>query len=248
MPPVQPILQRPQQRLRPRQGGIPANIANAEEGYTRDVQDNELAINHLNDITNSDSRYIRGMRGRGAAAADAMGVGHGSLYAAAAEGAAIDAAAPFASQAADAYGRAASENLDSLGRQRISNEGNETAMSQTMYSSDTQAGIANLDRDSRERENALDREERDRDRTWRSSESERDFNRNAGLTRESWRFQSRDDYRRAQREVTTGLLSFMMQNPAYFSDPQGMLGAMELFSSELDRIWGGVPDFDDEGP
>lgn len=209
-------------------------LTGSDEGYTRQVQDNELSQTHLTNMLDEGGRYITSARGRGARYAASRGMANSSLAAANAEGAAIDAAAPFALSDADAYRAAAGQNLDSLGRQRISAEGNAT----TRYTSDNSVGaqlrIAARESEDRERENRLDREhrtsEREGDQRFRSEESERDRV-----------FTARENERGARRTmragVGAGIMSTILNNPEYFRDPQAAAGAIDFYLGEWDRLY-----------
>jgi hypothetical protein len=80
-------------------------------GYTRNVGQSELANTHLNTMLDGNGAYIQNARRRGLESAARRGMMNSSIAAGNAERAAIEAASPFAMQAADAYGRAQTENL-----------------------------------------------------------------------------------------------------------------------------------------
>lgn len=209
-------------------------LTGSDEGYTRQVQDNELSQTHLNNMLDEGGRYITSARGRGSRFAASRGMANSSLAAAAAEGSAIDAAAPFALSDADAYRAAAGQNLDSLASQRMADEQNST----TRYTSDNSVGaqlrIAARESEDRERENALDRSwrtsERDAEQRWRSEESGRDRD-----------FTARENERGARRTmragVGAGIMSTILNNPEYFRDPQAAAGAIDFYLGEWDRLY-----------
>lgn len=202
----------------------------SDEGYTRQVQDNELSATHLTNMLDQGGRYITSARGRGARRAASRGSPNGALAAAAAEGAAIDAAAPFALQDAQAYGTAAGQNLDSLSSQRMADEQNST----TRYTSDNSVGAqiriaqSNID---------ADRERQTSDQQWRTSERTGDEAFRARERQADRDFESRENRRATRAGVGAGLIGMLSQNPEYFRDPQGLIGAVEYYTSEWDRLF-----------
>lgn len=209
----------------------------SDEGYTRQVQDNELSATHLTNMLDQGGRYITSARGRGARRAASRGSPNGALAAAAAEGAAIDAAAPFALQDAQAYGTAAGQNLDSLSSQRMADEQNST----TRYTSDNSVGAqiriaqSNIDADRERQERDL--QDRTRDREWRTSERTGDEAFRARERQSDRDWESRENRRATRAGVGAGLIGMLSQNPEYFRDPQALIGAVEYYSSEWDRLF-----------
>ena len=231
-----PIMARPDFLRAPnRQGTIPSNISDAEQGYTRSVDPNELTSTHLNNLTASNSRYIRQARGSGAALASSRGLGNSSLAAANSEAAAIGAAAPIASEDAGAYRAAASENLQSLASQRLGNEQNATSIANNIFSNNTQAGIAternNFERERDNYTHGWNIEDRDTRRGWDVS----DHNRDRGEQRE-------DDDRNYQRGVESGTVGSVIQtamnDPTLRNNPQAMLGFIDNTLEEIRRRLG----------
>jgi hypothetical protein len=82
--------------------------------YTRNVGQNELSVTHLNQMTNGNDPYMQNARQRGLESAARRGMPNSSIAAGASQRAALEAAAPFAMQAANAYGQAQSENMGAL--------------------------------------------------------------------------------------------------------------------------------------
>lgn len=218
-------------------------LTSSDEGYTRQVQGNELAADHLTRGLDQGGRYITNARGRGTRAAAARGMGNSSLAAGAAESAAIDAYAPIALSDADAYRQAAGQNLDSLSRQRISDEGNSTQRYVSDNSTGAQIRIANANIEADRERQLRDFEESGRDRTWRTSEREGEQNWRAGEAERDRRQETRENRRATRAGVGAGLIGMIAQNPEYFRDPQGAAGAVEFYLSEWDRLYG----TDDEG-
>ncbi len=201
-----------------------------DEGYTRQVQDNELSQTHLTNMLDEGGRYITSARGRGARFAASRGMANSSLAAAGAEGAAIDAAAPFALSDADAYRAAAGQNLDSLASQRMADEQNST----TRYTSDNSVGaqlrIAERNSEDQQRDRDWRTSDREADQRWRSEESGRDRD-----------FTARENERGARRTmragVGAGIMSTVLNNPEYFRDPQAAAGAIDFYLGEWDRLY-----------
>jgi hypothetical protein len=95
----------------PGQSQAPGLQGTDGRGYTRNVGQNELASNQLNTMLDGNGKYIQNARQRGLETAARRGLMNSSIAAGSSERAAIEAASPFAMQAADAYGRAQTENL-----------------------------------------------------------------------------------------------------------------------------------------
>lgn len=226
--------------------GIRQSVNNYQNtGFVRDVQDNELTSNQLNNLTNADSKYIRSARGRGASYAQARGNLNSSLAAANAEQAAIDAALPIATQDAAAYANAASQNLDSLGRQQIAAEGNATQLENTRMETGSRESIA---------ANQLlhDREQAALDRRWRTSErqgDERFRSRESGLDRD-WRsreseldrmFQTNMNRLGSRNSIFGEIVGTVFSDPAYWRDQAGAAGFIQTWTDTLtplfDRIF-----------
>lgn len=234
------LLPTPTQRpLDPRQQrSLPQGISGNPLGYTRQVQGDELSQNQLTGMLDEGGRYITSARGRGQRLAASRGMLNSSAAAAASEASAIDAAAPFALQDAQTYAQAAGQNLDSLGRQRISQEGNETSIlsasigaNASMYNTDIGA---DLTREGRDFEREMTQGERDwrtgeriGDQDWRSGESE--------LDRQFGRDQGNQSFRMT---LGGGILASLINDPDYFRDPQGAIGAFETWYDEVRRIIG----------
>lgn len=229
-----PLMARPDFLRTPtRQGTIPSNISDAEQGYTRSVDPNELTSTHLNALTAGNSRYIRNARGSGMALANSRGLGNSSLAAANSEAAVIGAAAPIAEADAGAYRSAASENLQSLAGQRLGNEQNATSIANNIFSNNTQAGIAternNFERERDQYSHGWDVEDRDTRRGWQvgDRQQERDWSRED---------EDRNYTRGVQTGVTGRVLETAMNDPTLARNPQAMFGMIDTWMTELRRI------------
>lgn len=248
--------------------GIRQSVNNYQNtGFVRDVQDNELTSNQLNNLTNADSKYIRSARGRGASYAQARGNLNSSLAAANAEQAAIDAALPIATQDAAAYANAASQNLDSLGRQQIASEGNATQLENTRMETGSRESIAANQLLHDREQAALDRRwrtgEREADQGWRTSEregeqgwrtserqgDERFRSRESGLDRD-WRsreseldrmFQTNMNRLGSRNSIFGEIVGTVFSDPAYWRDQAGAAGFIQTWTDTLtplfDRIF-----------
>lgn len=89
------------------------------EPTTREVQDEELVSHQLQQLLESDSPYMQNALQRGAEMANDRGALSSSIFAGAAQRAAIEAALPIASADAKAYITAASENMAALNQNTL---------------------------------------------------------------------------------------------------------------------------------
>ncbi len=221
-----------------------STINNNEEGYTRNVSDAELVDTNLRRYMDKSNPYIQGARGRVVQAANSRGLANSSLAAAGGEAAAIDAAGQFAMADAQAAQRAASESLQSLGSQRIADEGNQTSVFNTTYSSDTQANIANQDRTSREREAGLDRDfSRETDTRRRGYDVEdRDYGTERMREQRGWEvddrnYNERQQARRNREGTAVATLQTIFNNPEYLRDPAGAAGMVQFYQDLWDELF-----------
>jgi len=235
------------------QGGpLPPGMTSSGEGYTRQVQGNELAGTHMEELGRGDNRILQQARQRGVMAGASRGGINSNLAAAGGEQAWLDAAGQVAMQQAGAYGTAAGQNLDSLRQQRMSAEGNAAQI----QSADIGAGASmyGADRDfeaARER-NVLDRDrmtqERDltlSDREYRAGESQRERDYNTGRDETQFGYQRRlneDQYGYDQqardadlmRTVAGETYSRFLDDPETW-DEYSQSGAIELFRRLFDQ-------------
>lgn len=82
--------------------------------YTRQVTNNELVSNQLNNLMNQGGAYLSNARRRGLEQANRRGMLNSSIAAGSAERAGIEAAMPIASADAAAYGTAQTQNMEAL--------------------------------------------------------------------------------------------------------------------------------------
>lgn len=114
--------------LNTRTDNLPAGFTGGNgQGYTRTVQDDELASNQLTGLLASNSSYIRNARLRGTEFAASRQLGNSSIAAGASERAAIEAGAPIALADAGAFQEAAGQNLQALNQYEISDRQNESS-------------------------------------------------------------------------------------------------------------------------
>lgn len=228
---------------------MPAGFSDGQQGYTREVQANETAAHHLQGYTDPNNPYVRRARARGAASVASHGGLALGLGAAAAEGAALDAAAPLAMFDAGQYSTAAGQNLDSLGQQRISAEGNATQLQSTSINAGTNYQIAR-ERNTHDREFARERrgwDEEDRDLSFgredRHRGEDRDWSRESDERRRRWDVDDRNynegaQQRRNREGARARAMDIVMSDPSLFRDPEAARRFVEF--------WGDV--WDDEFP
>lgn len=225
-----------------RPGQIPRNITNSLEGYTRNVQDNELAQTHLNNMLNREGQYLRRARAGGEQRANQLGMGLTSLAGAYAEDAAIGAAAPIAMADAQAYGRAASENLDSLAQQRMAMERNETDITTTDMNVGGQLASNQMRIDFEREDNAADRlwrtSERESGQTYEQGRDERQFGHDRDMFDRGVGAQRDADRRSFRSQLHARIMSTILDNPTYMRDPVGARGMIEYFNGpEFDNLF-----------
>lgn len=249
LPNYQPPYRRGQRRDGSnRSGSIPGYISNAREGFTRGVQDDELSGNRLRMMTDENGAYLRGVRSRANAAGTARGLGNSGIVAALGEGAAIEAAAPFALQEAERFGAVGDANLESLARQRLGEEQNATSINvadigagATIESQrlrnllETEQGALNREHQTSERVGRQGWETGEREGTqgFQAGERERD----RGLAREGWQFDVNEQRRRERREVAARVIDTVLNSPEYFRNPAGAAGAIQFYIDTWDEMF-----------
>lgn len=137
------------------------------DALQREVQDNETVEKRLNDLTASNSKYIRNATTQANAQAADRGMLMSSVAAGAARRASIDAALPIAQQDANTYTQAARDNQAAVNADRLAD--------QSMYGNlvGQEVGIrANLDEADRNR--AWQSGENSAQRSWQSGENSAD--------------------------------------------------------------------------
>jgi len=111
--------------LNTRTDNLPQGFTGGDgQGYTREVQANELASNHLSGLLSSNSPLIRNARLRGTEFAASRGLGNSSIAAGAAERQAMETATPIALADAQAFGTAAGQNIQALNQYEIADRAN----------------------------------------------------------------------------------------------------------------------------
>lgn len=98
----------------PRQSQAQGIQGAENRAYTRQVTNNELVSNQLNNLMNQEGAYLSNARRRGLEQANRRGMLNSSIAAGSAERAGIEAAMPIASADAAAYGTAQSQNMEAL--------------------------------------------------------------------------------------------------------------------------------------
>lgn len=124
-------------------GALPPGFQGTQNrAYTRDVQGNELSGNHLDTLLSRANPYIANARQRGAEQAAGRGMLNSSAAAGASERAAIESAAPFALQHAQAYGTTAGQNLDALNQMSLAQLASQTSLGTANIGAGAQLGAA----------------------------------------------------------------------------------------------------------
>ncbi len=95
----------------PEKGNVPG-LSGGNYAYTREAQDDAMVENRLNNLTASDSRYIQQARQGALRQANRRGLLNSSIAAGAAEGEAIRAGLPIASQDASTVDQARGQSMD----------------------------------------------------------------------------------------------------------------------------------------
>lgn len=98
----------------PRQSQAQGIQGAENRAYTRQVTNNELVSNQLNNLMNQEGAYLSNARRRGLEQANRRGLLNSSIAAGSAERAGIEAAMPIASADAAAYGTAQTQNMEAL--------------------------------------------------------------------------------------------------------------------------------------
>lgn len=234
--------------------GLPPGFTGGSNGPTRQVQSNELASTHMEELGRGDNRILQQARQRGVMAGASRGGINSNLAAAGGEQAWLDAAGNVAMQQAGAYGTAAGQNLESIGRQQIAREGNETSLGvagigagASMYASDNQLLSAregrlqdrdltlsgrDFQRSEREGGQNWQSGEREGEQNWRSGESERDRNFDRDMQERGWNFQQEGQDNELDRQMAADIFRSMLDNPEEW-DEYMATGAVDFFARYL---------------
>lgn len=244
-------------------GGGGSRSGGQVNATTRTVQANETVADQLARLTRGDSAYIQGARNRADRASASRGLLSSGMAMGNAEAAAIDAGLPIAAQDAAWYGRTAADNMDAVNQAAIESANNATQLSSTSMS--VNAGLRQAAmRNALEREQAAyDRNFRREQNIWDSEELGRQDYRGEGINarsdfrregidtrarRDDQNWQSSERHRERDYDWQSNRASFresvirdtfdtIRNNPEYFRDPEGAAGAMDFFTSEIDRIF-----------
>jgi hypothetical protein len=235
------------------QNNLPPGLNSGDAGFTRQVQANELAGTHMEELGRGDNRILQQARTRGVRQGASRGGINSNLAAAGGEEAWLNAAGDVAMQQAGAYGTAAGQNLDSLRQQRMSAEGNQAQI--TSADIGANASIYGADRDfeaARER-NVLDRDRmaQDRDltlsdREYRAGESQRDRDYTTGrdetqhgyqreLERDRYGYEQMSEEDRAARDADSYMFRQLIDNPEEF-DEDVLLGMQDFWARFRPRM------------
>ena len=126
--------------------GVPIGPTGA---VTREVQEEELVSSQLEGLLSGDSKFIQNARRRAAELSNRRGQFTSSLFAGAAERAAIEAGLPIAQNDAQAFRDAASQNLVARNQNAIANIQRAASLDASLLSSRTSISLANLDASTR---------------------------------------------------------------------------------------------------
>lgn len=126
-------------------GGLPPGIqGTADKAYTRSVQPNELSQNQLTGLLAQNGTYIQNARQQGLAQAQSRGLLNSSAASGSAQRSAIEGAAPFALQDAQAFGAAAGQNQDALNQMALQQANAAASLNAANAASAGQAEAARL--------------------------------------------------------------------------------------------------------
>lgn len=123
-----------------------SGVAIGDTGVTtREVTADELVSNQLNTLLSGDSKFIMNARRRAAELSNRRGQFTSSLFAGAAERAAIESALPIAQNDAQAFRDAATQNLVARNQNAIANIQRAAQLDTALLNSKTSINMANLD-------------------------------------------------------------------------------------------------------
>lgn len=224
-------------------GPLPPGLTNGSDGFTRQVQSNELASTHMEELGRNDNRVLQQARQRGVQAGASRGGINSNLAAAGGEAAWLDAAGNVAMQQAGAYGTAAGQNLDSLSRQRMSAEGNATSIQTADISAGASIYGSDRNLEAQRERLAQDREMTLSDRDYRADQSrqEREYQTGRDETQNRYNRENADirfgydqdaEDRRFQREAAGQIFQRMLDSPEEW-DEWDASGASEFFNNIL---------------
>ena len=120
--------------------------AHTYNAYKQAVKENELASYHLQKMLDENSDYVKRGKTEGKQYAQSRGILNTTMGAAAAHGAAIDRAAPIATQDAGTYSQRALAHIDAENTARRTNATNKTNVSIRNADAATQVNMGNADR------------------------------------------------------------------------------------------------------
>jgi hypothetical protein len=211
----QPLM-RSQQR-----GDGPATIYSPSgTGFVnRDVDENQLVSEQLNDLLRSDSPYVQQARSRAANQAASRGLLNSSMAAGSGEAAAIAAGLPIATADANTYAQTAADNMNAENAFLLSQGGWENAAGMNAMNNATQRAIAmaRLGEDARQFNNEFDRAGE-----WYDTD---------------WDRQIQGAILGSQLGQQAGMNSLLYQtilgNPEYFRDQAGGSGAVNFWSEDF---------------
>lgn len=217
----QQITQRPRGNAAPLPGGFWASQGGA---YTQDPTSNQFVSTQLNDLIASDSEYIQQARNAAAAQANARGLGNSSYAAGNAQGAAIRAALPIASQDASMMSAAALHNQDALNNVLMSDRQNATSMANAR-------SAAAASRYGSDRSYAASRYGQDAETGRQQAQNQFDSEFKPYLLGLQNQYAAQDWSRDLYGNILQGAYGTIYSNPDYFNDPNAAMGFINGFGT-----------------
>lgn len=197
------------------------------EAVTREVGEQELMSNQMNQLLGADSRYLDRARAQASEAASARGMMGSSYAAGAAERAAIEAAAPIAQFDASAFGTAARDNQAAQNQARF-------MAADAAFRMIGQEFDARFRGDQAERDRVFQSGESAQDRLFRATQADIDRGFQAGETAADRDFRAQEARLQRGHEQTQAYLQRDWQSVQNQLDRD-----FTLFREELDRTWRG---------
>lgn len=227
-------------------GGLPQGIYGAaNRAYVSNVQPNELATTHLENIVGQNSALMRNAELRGREWANSRGSLTGSGAVGAAQRAVLEAATPLAMDNAGAYRSTRQQNVDVLNAKVLADLNARTGIQSSLIGADASAA-SDRNRLQMQRE----------DLAYRGEQSQLDRNYNQAMNywnryydnqfgNQEYAFRAGVDQRTVRNNFFTGLMNMSMVDPETFT-PERIAGVMnaylpvwDSFSQDIDALWGG---------
>lgn len=240
--------QGPSQTPRQTQNGgpLPQGFwASANGAYTYKPGQESTAAYQLGQLTSNGSPYLEQARNSAMAQAAARGLGNSSYAAGNAQGAAIRAALPIATNDANMYAQVDQGNADALNRMELGNRANNTSIATanigagaSMYGSDRAYEASRYGQDQQtlrqNQQNTFDAGQADVNRQFQQNM--------LGLQNY---YSGQDWQRQLYGNILQGAYGTMYSNPDYFNNPEAAFGFVQGFgnfaSNQIDQYLYGNP-------